>query len=70
MSGRIGETNGRLDDLQRRRLETEVRLSTEIVSVVAAIGELKAVIVEDRKLRSQVRDHETRIKALERKKAS
>jgi hypothetical protein len=37
---------------------------------VAAIGELKAVIVEIAKLRSQVRDHDARIKALEREQAS
>ena len=67
---RLDETNQRLDHLERRQVETEVRLSTELVAVTAAIGDLKKVIVEDRKLRAQVSDHENRLKVLERKKAS
>lgn len=66
---RLDESNQRLEHLERRQVETEVRLATELVSVSAAIGDLKKVMVEDRKLRAQVHDHENRLKALERKKA-
>lgn len=81
LSSRLDETNSRLDGtnrhlettnsrltrLEQRQVETEVRLSTEIVAVASAIGELKTVLIEDRKLRTQVSDHETRLKRLERK---
>jgi chromosome segregation ATPase len=70
LSSRLDETNSRLNHLERRQVETEVRLATELVSVATAIGDLKKVMVEDRKLRAQVSDHESRIKSLERKKAS
>jgi chromosome segregation ATPase len=76
-NGRLETTNEglagvsqRLDRLERRQTETEVRLATEIIAVAAAITDLKNVIVEDRKLRTQVSNHENRIKALERKRAS
>lgn len=67
---RLDQTNQRLDRLDRRQVETEVRLATELVSVTTAIGDLKKVLVEDRKLRAQVSDHETRLKLLEKKRAS
>ncbi len=74
LSSRLDVTNQRLDETNRRLAETNQRLkhclSTELVAVTAAIGDLKKVIVEDRKLRAQVSDHENRLKVLERKKAS
>lgn len=58
-------TNERLGRLEKRQVETEIRLATELTSVVGAIHELRDVIVEDRKLRSEVADHEVRIRRLE-----
>ena len=51
--------------LEKRQFETEVRLATELTAVVGAIHELRDVIVEDRKLRADVADHELRIRKLE-----
>jgi septal ring factor EnvC (AmiA/AmiB activator) len=70
LSSRLDETNDRLTRLDRRQLETEVRLATELVAVSSAISDLKKVMVDDRKLRAQVSDHETRLKNLERRKVS
>ena len=69
-NARLDGTNSRLDGLERRQTSTEVRLATEITAVVGAIADLKKVITEDRKLRGTVSDHEQRIRALEKKKAS
>jgi len=66
LSGRLDETNSRLERLERRQNEGEVRLASELTAVVGAIADLKKVIVEDRKLRSSVADHETRLRVLER----
>ena len=65
-NSRLDETNSRLSNLERRQTETEVRLATELTAVVSAIGDLKKVIVEDRKLRGTVADHEQRIRVLEK----
>ncbi|MER2559709.1 MAG: hypothetical protein ABTQ32_03260 [Myxococcaceae bacterium] len=67
---RLDQTNERLERLERRQVETEVRLSTELATVAAAITDLSKVLVDDRKLRTQVADHEARLKALEKKRAS
>ncbi|MEM6959802.1 MAG: hypothetical protein AAF645_29230 [Myxococcota bacterium] len=72
LSARLDETNTRLDHtnerlgrLERRQTATEVRLATELTSVVTAIGDLKNAILEDRELRKTVHDHERRLSALE-----
>ncbi|MDP3233298.1 MAG: hypothetical protein Q8N26_11020 [Myxococcales bacterium] len=70
LSNRLDQTNERLEHLERRQFETEVRLSTELVAVTTAITDLSKVLVEDRKLRTQVANHEARINALEKKRAS
>ena len=64
-NARFAETNARLDRLERRNTETEVRLSTELVAVVGAVHELRDLLAEDRALRSQVTDHERRLIAVE-----
>lgn len=66
---RLDQTNERLERLERRQVETEVRLSTELVTVASAISELSRVLVDDRKLRAQVTNHEVRLKALEKSRA-
>ena len=64
---RLDTTVERLDRLERRQVEAEVRVSTELVSVVAAIHELRDVVVADRSLRRTVDDHEGRLVALEKR---
>jgi len=56
----------RIDRLERRQLESEVHLATELVSVAGAIKELSKLVAEDRQLRGQVADHEKRLSSLER----
>jgi hypothetical protein len=67
---RLDTTVERLDRLERRQVETEIRLATELVSVVGAINSLRTTIIEDRALRHTVDDHETRIQVLETKRTS
>lgn len=65
LSARIDETNSRLDRVERRQTESEVRLATELVNVVSAVNQLKELIVADRELRQRVDEHDRRIAALE-----
>ncbi len=65
---RLGAAVERLDRLERRQVETEVRLATELVSVVGAINSLRTTILEDRALRHTMEDHEARLQALESKR--
>lgn len=69
LKAEIGQTNERLDRLERRQVETEVRLATELTSVVGAIRDLKDAVVADRELRRDIADHERRIQQLEAKSA-
>src|SRR5687768_573240 len=64
---RLDHTIERLDRVERRQTESEVRISTEIVAVVGAINQLRDAVLEDRELRNSVMDHERRITALEAK---
>ncbi len=60
-------TNERLERLERRQSETEIRLATELVSVVGAVREVRDLLREDRGLRQVVDDHERRIAAVEQR---
>jgi hypothetical protein len=66
---RLDETNERmtegLDRLERRQVETEVRLSTGLVEVIGALQEVRDAVLDERRLFEQVSDHERRIAALE-----
>jgi|HubBroStandDraft_6_1064221.scaffolds.fasta_scaffold34479_2 hypothetical protein len=59
------DSNERFGRLERRQTETEVRLSTELVAVVAAVREVRDLLREDHALRDRVDDHERRIAAVE-----
>jgi len=61
------KTNDRLERLERRQTETEVRLSTELVGVAGAVREVRDLLREDRALRNRVDDHERRLSAVERR---
>lgn len=63
----LREHGDRLDRLERRQVETEIRLATELAAVVGAIHELRDAILEDRGLRRTVDDHELRLRDLERR---
>jgi hypothetical protein len=62
---RLDQTVDRLGRVEKRQVEMEIRLATELPSVVGAIHELRDVMLEDRTLRSDVADHEMRIRRLE-----
>ncbi len=64
-NARLDGTNGRLERLERRQTETEVRLATELVAVAGAVHEVRDLLREDRALRGKVDDHERRITAIE-----
>lgn len=51
LSARIDKTSFRLERVERRQTESEVRLATELVNVVSAVNQLKDLIVADRDLR-------------------
>lgn len=65
--GQLGETNARLDRLERRQADTEIRLSTELVAVVDAVRDVRDLLREDRALHDRVDDHERRLAAVERR---
>ena len=65
MNTRFDETNGRLATLERRQVESEVRLATELVTLVGVVREVRDAIRDDRVSRVRVDDHERRILALE-----
>jgi len=75
---RIDRTNDRLDQLrtdvvdriervERRQTETEIRLASELVAVGGAVREVRDLLREDRTLRDRVDDHERRLSAVERR---
>lgn len=63
----VRHTNGRLDRLEKRQTEAEVRLATELVAVVGAVNAARDAILEDQQLRRQVANHEVRLGTLERR---
>ena len=67
LSSRLDHLSGDMGQLQRRQTETEVRLATELVAVVGAVHGLRDAILEDRRVRQTVEDHEARIRTLERR---
>lgn len=49
-NARFDETNQLIEGVDRRQVETEVRLSTELVAVVGAVREVRDLLREDRVL--------------------
>jgi hypothetical protein len=75
---RLDRTNERLDELradlvdriervERRQTETEIRLASELVAVGGAVREVRDLLREDRALRDRVDDHERRLSAVEKR---
>lgn len=65
LRGDVKETNARLDRLEKRQTETELRPATEIAAVAAAVSGVSELLKTDLAVRDQVRDHERRITLLE-----
>jgi hypothetical protein len=61
------KTNERLDRLERRQTETEVRLATELLAVSSAVREVRDLLRTNLDVHVKVEDHEARIAALEQK---
>ena len=57
----------RIERVERRQTETEVRLATELVAVGGAVREVRDLLREDRALGERVNDHERRLSAIERR---
>ena len=68
LEARIDETNERLERLERRQTETEVRVTTEIVAVAGAVREVGEYLKDAVALRPTLDDHELRLRALESKR--
>lgn len=65
LSQRIDATNERLDRLEHRVTESEIRLATELTAVANAVRQLQDVFVSSLNVKKQVDDHERRIAQLE-----
>jgi hypothetical protein len=57
----------RIERVERRQTETEMRLASELVAVGGAVREVRDLLREDRALRDRVDDHERRLSAVERR---
>ncbi len=62
----IRGTNLRLDTLERRQVETETRLASELVGVAHVMGEVRDLLRDRLDLRDDVRDLDRRVTALEK----
>lgn len=67
LTGLVDGTNERLERVERRQVESEGRLMTELVALGVTAREVRDALLEDRALRGQVADHERRLVAIETK---
>ena len=67
LSGRVDETNSRLDRLERRQVDADVRISTLLTGVAGAVDDMRDLFRDDRVLRTRVDDLERRVGAVERR---
>jgi uncharacterized protein YoxC len=58
-------TNTRLDRLDRRQVEAEVRVATELLALTSTVREVRDLLRDDRGVRDRVDDHERRIGVIE-----
>jgi hypothetical protein len=65
LSSRIDETNTRLDRLERRQVEGELRVGTELATLTGVMRDLRDKLIDDHGLRDVVVDHERRLTTLE-----
>jgi hypothetical protein len=55
----------RIERVELRQTETELRLATELIGVAGAVREVRDLLREDRATRARLDDHERRIAAIE-----
>jgi hypothetical protein len=57
----------RIDRLERRQTETDLRIATELVAIAGAVREIRDAYREERALSHRVDDHERRRSDVERR---
>jgi hypothetical protein len=57
----------RMDRIERRQTEADLRVATELVAVAGAVREVRDAYREERALRHRVDDHERRLSEVERR---
>lgn len=70
LSSRIDATNERLDRVEKRQTESDVRLTTEIVALVGAVRQVRDLLKDDRGTRDAVQKHEERFVEVEQRLAA
>lgn len=63
----FAQTPERLDRVERRQTEAEIRWATEVVGVAAAVKEVRDLLRDERWLKKRADDHEARLEALEKR---
>lgn len=64
---RFGEVDARFERLEREVHEAGVRVTTELVTVAHAVGEVRDLLRDRLDQRSVLEDHEARLRRLETK---
>ena len=67
LRGDVREMSARIERIERRQVEADIRLSTEIVGVVGVMQDVRDLLREDLRVRPRLEDHERRITELEKK---
>ena len=57
----------RMDRIERRQTEADLRVATELVAVAGAVREMRDAYREERALNHRVDDHERRLSEVERR---
>jgi hypothetical protein len=66
VEGLAGVT-GRMDRVERRQTEAELRIATELVAISGVVREMRDAYREERALSHRVDDHERRLSDVERR---
>ncbi|HEX4513875.1 MAG TPA: hypothetical protein VH054_10075 [Polyangiaceae bacterium] len=68
LRGDFREMNARVERMERRQVEADIRVSTEIVGVAGVMQDVRDLLRDNLRLRPRLEDHERRIFELEKKK--
>lgn len=60
LQGELHQTNERLDHLERRQTEDAMRLTSELVAVANAVGQVRDLLKEQRADHNKLDDHPAR----------
>ncbi len=58
---------GRMDRVERRQTEADLRVATELVAIASAVREMRDAYREERALSHRVDDHERRLSDVEKR---